>query len=176
VSEPVVYFLRVGGDGPVKIGYSSLDPVQRMADLQVGCPWKLTFWGCIPGTSQNEAWLHEKFEAYKMQGEWFQPVPEVTEEIAAILANSFYAWPTKELTALDRAISFAGSQCNLSKAIGFSQPLLSRARKAGRVGPEVAIAIHHYTNGEIPASDLRPDLWAFPNQVPVRPQTNEVAS
>ena len=37
-------------------------------------------------------------------------------------------------------------------------------------GPLLAAAIHHASNGEFPAWEMRPDLWQ-PGQIPPRPQS-----
>lgn len=73
----------------------------------------------------------------------------------------------KTQTAIEQAIALAGgSESKLAKAIGLSQPLVHKARKTGAVGPKLALAIHWYSKGKIPASALRPDLWQKPEDVP----------
>lgn len=64
---------------------------------------------------------------------------------------------------IELAITLAGgSEAKLAKAIGFSQPLINKAKKAGRAGPRLAIAIDRYSNGTIPASVSCPDLLREP--------------
>jgi DNA-binding transcriptional regulator YdaS (Cro superfamily) len=70
--------------------------------------------------------------------------------------------------ALDRAIRIAGSQCKLAAATGYSQVAIAKARRRGTVSPAMALAIHRFTGGTVPASALRPDLWARPQDVPLR--------
>ena len=71
---------------------------------------------------------------------------------------------------IERAIDLAGgSEAKLAKAIGLSQPLINKARKNGRAGPRLAMAIHHFSKGQIPASEIRPDLWEKPEDVPSAP-------
>ncbi|MET4184936.1 hypothetical protein ABIB94_007065 [Bradyrhizobium sp. JR7.2] len=153
-----VYFIQVGVDGPIKIGISD-DPTERMGSLQCGCPWRLRIIGAAPGAFENEEDLHKRFADIRMEGEWFHPSKALLAEIAHILAPEF-AWPSVERNALDRAILLAGSQCDLSNAIGISQPAISVARRTGKVGPRLAAAIHRFSNGQIHASEMRPDLWA----------------
>lgn len=75
---------------------------------------------------------------------------------------------------IERAIEFAGgSEAKLAKEIGFTQPAINRVKVRGRAGPRLALAIHHYTNGQVSASELRPDLWARPEDVP--PKTENAA-
>lgn len=72
---------------------------------------------------------------------------------------------------IERAIDFAGgSEAKLASAIHFSQPAINKAKKAGRAGPRLAMAIHTYTKGAIPASELCPDLWRKPEDVPPEPE------
>jgi DNA-binding transcriptional regulator YdaS (Cro superfamily) len=76
-----------------------------------------------------------------------------------------------EKALIERAIDLAGgSEAKLAHAIGLSQPLINKARKSGRAGPRLAMAIHHFTKGEVSASDLRPDLWQHPEDVPSAPE------
>lgn len=71
------------------------------------------------------------------------------------------------LTPIERAIKLAGgSEAKLAEAIGFSQPAINKAKKSKRAGWRLALAIHHFSNGTIPASELRPDLWMKPEDVP----------
>lgn len=68
---------------------------------------------------------------------------------------------------IERAITLAGgTEAKLAEATGLSQPLINKARKSGRAGPKLAMKIHQFTKGEVSASDLRPDLWSSPENVP----------
>jgi len=69
--------------------------------------------------------------------------------------------------AFARAIRLAGSECKLAAAIGYSQVAINKARRRGSVSPEMALAVHRFTGAAVPASALRPDLWARPQDVPV---------
>jgi DNA-binding transcriptional regulator YdaS (Cro superfamily) len=74
-----------------------------------------------------------------------------------------------------RAIKLAGSEAKLGEATGFSQVAINKAKHRGSVSAEMALAIHRFTAGAVPASDLRPDLWAFPADVPVAPEPERAA-
>lgn len=161
----LIYFAAIGLNGPVKIGFTSKAVADRIADIQGACPWKIEIIGSISGTRIDEAAIHSLLRSHRMQGEWFSRSPQVCAEIDRILTSGF-KWPEYTKTVIDRAIEFAGSQCALSNAIGCSQAAISLARLGRRVKPETALAIHQYTKGEISASDLRPDLWRSPLQVP----------
>lgn len=77
---------------------------------------------------------------------------------------------------IQRAIDLAGgSEAKLAHETGLSQPLINKAKKTGRAGPRLAMAIHHFSKGLIPASALRPDLWSKPEDVPAAPERETAA-
>jgi DNA-binding transcriptional regulator YdaS (Cro superfamily) len=69
--------------------------------------------------------------------------------------------------AFARAIRIAGSECKLAQATGYSQVAINKAKRRGSVSPAMALAVHRFTAGAVPASALRPDLWARSQDVPV---------
>ena len=71
------------------------------------------------------------------------------------------------LPPLERAIRIAGSETKLAAAIGYSQVAINKARRRGGVSARMALAVHRFTAGAVPASLLRPDLWARPQDVPI---------
>ena len=76
-----------------------------------------------------------------------------------------------------RAIELAGgSEAKLGERIGFSQVAINKAKHRGSVSAEMALALHHFTSGEVPASGLRPDLWNSPDDVPLAPEQERAAS
>jgi DNA-binding transcriptional regulator YdaS (Cro superfamily) len=77
---------------------------------------------------------------------------------------------------IERAIELAGgSEAKLANETGLSQPLINKARRTGRAGPKLALAIHEFTKGQISASDLRPDLWAPTSDASDHPLAPKVA-
>lgn len=58
---------------------------------------------------------------------------------------------------MERAIARAGSEAKLADAIGYSQAAINRA-KHRQAGPAMSLKIEHWSGGEIPARELRPDL------------------
>ncbi len=61
--------------------------------------------------------------------------------------------------ALRRAVALAGSEMRLSRATGYSQPAINKARRKGRVSAEMAIAIERALKGAVSRQELRPDLF-----------------
>lgn len=74
--------------------------------------------------------------------------------------------------AVARAIALKHGQNKLARAWGVSQSLISRARIDGRLSARLAIAIHRATEGAVPGSALRPDLWRSPEHVPLEDAPN----
>lgn len=70
--------------------------------------------------------------------------------------------------AVMRAIQIKGSEQALAEACGVTQPAIHKAKKLGRVSVDLAKEIHRVTGGEVPGSDLRPDVWVHPDHVPVQ--------
>ena len=71
------------------------------------------------------------------------------------------------IAAFTCAIRIAGSESKLAAATGYSQVAINKARRRGSVSPAMALAVHRFTGGAVPASALRPDLWARPQDVPI---------
>jgi DNA-binding transcriptional regulator YdaS (Cro superfamily) len=63
---------------------------------------------------------------------------------------------------LEAAIALHGSEAKLGAACGVSQGTIWKAKQAGRVTAELAVAIERATDGAIPRHRLRPDLWPEP--------------
>ena len=66
-------------------------------------------------------------------------------------------------SALKKAVAIAGSESKLSRATGYSQPAINKARRRGRVSAEMAIAIEHALKGAVSRQELRPDLFGARN-------------
>lgn len=80
---------------------------------------------------------------------------------------------------LRRAIGQVGSQPKLAKAMGCSQSKISWLLvTAEQISAEDALAIDRATEGDVSASELRPDLWPTPLHVPAKaePQPERAAS
>lgn len=72
-----VYIIRAGDAGPVKIGWTD-DVEARRKQIQVShheplCVVRLI----IDGRRQTERWLHKRFAALRLVGEWFQFDPDM---------------------------------------------------------------------------------------------------
>lgn len=74
-----VYFIGAS-NGPIKIGLSR-DPVTRLARLSTSSPVALTLLAWNFGGRSTEADYHHRFNLHRLNGEWFNPHPEILAEI-----------------------------------------------------------------------------------------------
>ena len=65
----------------------------------------------------------------------------------------------KPIDHLKRAIEMFGSQTELARAAGVTQPAISNALRLGSVGPMLAVKVHAATGGAIDRADLCPAVF-----------------
>ena len=99
----MIYFIRKGIDGPIKIGFTSSLAEKRMAQLQTGHHEKLHLLGTIPGLISDEKSLHKELVNYHIHGEWFEPKPELLMVISDVIENQreWYYFRQVKTNALD---------------------------------------------------------------------------
>lgn len=88
----MVYFIEAVGAGLVKIGFTDGDPLDRLKQLQTGCPHMLRLRATVAGGLDTEKEYHTKFIHHRASGEWFKLAMEI--EVFIGLAN----WVLPELT------------------------------------------------------------------------------
>jgi hypothetical protein len=76
--DPYTYFVQVGDDGPIKIGWTRNLSV-RLRSFATMLPLPLRLLGVIPGDVED--WCHTRFAAFRVGGEWFAPMPALLEFI-----------------------------------------------------------------------------------------------
>lgn len=86
--ESKIYFIRNGIDGPIKIGRSSR-PNKRFTTLQTANPYQLYLLGIIKGDESVEKYLHDKFQQYRIRGEWYAPDPQFLIELREIIERGY---------------------------------------------------------------------------------------
>ena len=91
VRRGVVYFLKNGVRGQVKIGFTE-GLKGRLSSLQGATPEAVTVIGTIPGTRKTEMRMHKKFGAQRInpRREWFR----IEGELAAFLKATFPKFKT----------------------------------------------------------------------------------
>lgn len=83
LTKGCVYFIKHKGLTPIKIGYSiSESPYDRLKQLKIFAPYGAELLGFIitdrPNSLERE--LHKKFEAFRLEGEWFSISIEQVDE------------------------------------------------------------------------------------------------
>lgn len=83
----MIYFIQSGLSGPIKIGYTRYTEKaqSRLKQLQTGSWEKLHLVCIIRGAMSAEQGLHEEFQEYRLQGEWFQPVIKLLDMINQLM-------------------------------------------------------------------------------------------
>lgn len=79
-----VYFIRAEDTHRIKIGFTAGHAEKRRKSLQTSNAGALTLLATIKGTQEYERDLHERFYAYRLNGEWFEPHPELLAFIAVL--------------------------------------------------------------------------------------------
>ena len=82
VRRGVVYFLKNGVRGRVKIGFSQ-GHKNRIASLQNASPDKLALIGTIPGNVKLERRMQKRFHEHRETGEWFRIEGTLTKFLKA---------------------------------------------------------------------------------------------
>ena len=77
-----VYFIQRADGGPIKIGFTTREPGERLKQLQCGSPDPLCLLGfqMVWGISR-ERLLHKRFAEHRLDGEWFAPAPAILDYI-----------------------------------------------------------------------------------------------
>jgi hypothetical protein len=83
----MIYFIRNETNKAIKIGFSTKDPIVRLAQLQTGSPDRLTLLGVIPGRLEDEKFLHARFGTCRLGGEWFYPTVDLVAWIEWLLSR-----------------------------------------------------------------------------------------
>jgi len=63
-------------NGPIKIGCAK-DASKRISEFEKHLPWPIKTLGIWPGSYEVEKVIHERFQYYIMQGEWYLPSREI---------------------------------------------------------------------------------------------------
>ena len=80
----IVYFLE--SRGRIKIGFTTRDIRERIAELATGNPDPIELIGTIAvADDEDDRDLHRRFAVYNDRGEWFHATPELCQQIATLL-------------------------------------------------------------------------------------------
>lgn len=90
MNKGYVYFIQLGEDGPIKIGWTGRTVAIRLRELCARYPWlSVKFLGKIPGELYQEKSLHNRFKKHMI-------VPEVPHGVKPIIETELFL-PSKSL-------------------------------------------------------------------------------
>lgn len=91
---PLVYFIRRGATGPIKIGRSVVSAERRLRELQTGSPERLRLMHSFfaDDAALVERALHRHFARLRLCGEWFRPHPSLVKLVEQLSRTSPAEW------------------------------------------------------------------------------------
>jgi predicted GIY-YIG superfamily endonuclease len=78
-----VYFIQNEFTKNIKIGYA-VNVERRLRDLQTGNEFYLSLIKKVPGSYASEQLIHKKFQAYRLEREWFKPGIELQKFLLSL--------------------------------------------------------------------------------------------
>lgn len=143
----MIYFIRAGEGGPVKIG-RAVDVKARLRCLQTGHFDVLSVIRVIDGGKAEERWLHRRFSSLRIRAEWFRFHPEMLTVSPATPS------------ILDVAIDRGGlTRAALAAQLGVSRAAVSMwCNGITGIKPERVPAVERITG--VPRHVLRPDVYS----------------
>jgi hypothetical protein len=125
--DPVVYFIQSKETGAIKIGTSTA-PNSRLSALQSANGHELVLLGTTVAHSEKE--LHQKFQEFRLKGEWFEPAPALIEFLRGL------GLPRKKRTKTDPSLSIQ----QFCDAEGLSRGLYYKLKEDGKAPRELRVA------------------------------------
>lgn len=83
-AEGHVYFVRSEKTHAIKIGFTAGKIEDRLSALQTAHPYKLQVLAASCGSREYEKALHGRFGHLRLEGEWFEPHPDLMAFIAVL--------------------------------------------------------------------------------------------
>ncbi len=83
-NEGYVYFMRSEKTHAIKIGFTAGKIQDRLSALQTAHPYKLQVLTVCRGNRNYEKILHERFVQFRLEGEWFEPHPDLMAFISVL--------------------------------------------------------------------------------------------
>lgn len=82
--EGCVYFIRSEKTHAIKIGFTAGKIEDRLSALQTAHPYKLQVLAPSCGNREHEKALHARFASLRLEGEWFEPHPDLLAFISVL--------------------------------------------------------------------------------------------
>lgn len=75
--EGTIYFFGCETTQEIKIGITSGRAEKRLATIQTARGHKISLLATVPGTTEFERALQDRFSQYRLRGIWFRPHPDI---------------------------------------------------------------------------------------------------
>lgn len=82
-----IYVVQALPLSPVKIGFTSKHPLDRITELQIGNPHPLKILATVRGTMADERKIHKSLSSVRLTGEWFEWT-DLTRDFVAFLSQN----------------------------------------------------------------------------------------
>jgi len=99
----VIYFVRVVGHEPIKIGFSE-DVSRRLAAFRTHHWGNVEVLLVMPGLRDDEKAIHQRFEPHRIRGEWFMPAPDVVRFVEDNRHRHVPEWEDAAPVVMQRAM------------------------------------------------------------------------
>jgi hypothetical protein len=158
----LVYIIRAEESRRVKIGYTSTEPIRRLAALQTGSPDRLSIVATVPGSMRLERSIHETLRASRSHGEWFSDTEEVRKFVDEVCAL-YPMWHETKRRRIRRSPAWA----TLPGDPAITQPKQRRASRATSI-VRASVTLHgnqwrarcRLPDGTRPSVVLGPSTWS----------------
>lgn len=111
----MIYFIK--HTEYVKIGYTN-NIQDRLSQLQVSCPVKLSVLGLVEGTMDDEFLYHLKFKYLHSSGEWFKHTSELDEFIDTLSKDLMWKYGFEQHTSSPIGVI---KSCRLEKQLSLEE-------------------------------------------------------
>lgn len=83
----MIYIAARASDGAIKIGFTS-DIERRLPELRKEARDVVKLLAAFPGTSSDEARLHDRFSQHRLDGEWFRPCVRISRFVDGLAVRA----------------------------------------------------------------------------------------
>ena len=156
-----LYFIQEGLAGPVKIGFTAADPLDRLRTFQVGNSSELRLIATLPAYPDAEKFWHRAMRAHWLRNEWFSPHSDLFVAIEAAKAEGL---PVRAATGRPQSLQQLRkwldqneiSNAEFARRLGYSSSYVGELLNHtwSFLSPRMASRIEQVTEGRFSAIGL----------------------
>lgn len=118
----MIYMIRAGDDGPIKIGFTASNIKKRLSGLQTSHSQRLSIFRLFEGDKADEKRLHTMFADLRRAGEWFNFSRAMLGDVGlveiSLPSQEVVAPPAPERADDDQDAGFAEWRAGLIRVFG----------------------------------------------------------